>query len=576
MNAHARTSSESTCTSRRAFVAGVAGATGLAAVSALGAQGALAQEAPSAANAPAGTDAASSATAPIEPVGVPDSWDHEADVIVVGLGGGGLNAAARCRQLGLSVVAIEKQATPGGNTQNATMFTIGGGTPQQDEAQFAVPSWPYDVNAWTDYMMTGFGQGADPELLHLIGENMARCFTWMGDTYGLDWIMGPNASYFYVQADGMSSLVEAASAYAKEQGAELLLSTEAQALVMDEGRVVGVKAIDADGSEVYLHGTKGVLLTGGGFASNKELLAQWCPSAIERCPSCYLMGIDTGECFRMGLGAGAAVVDKNSYTMFDGGMDWEAAGGEWSHYLFDGATQVVRQPWLTIRRDGSRVRYIDIMESMGALTDLAAAQTAGPEPRSYVLFDGNWDDYIKGIENYQQGFCQYECRMPVQDGMYKQADIPAYYQDYHAGFQDAVNAGVIKKADTLEELAEMLGLEAEVVTGAVERWNAMAETGHDDFVYPLKDAWLHPVVTPPFYGAQVGGFLFMTQTGLRINTKMQVISEQGTPIPGLYAGWHTAGGAAAPDYPGSMTFDTGGVSKSYLGGFLAAESVAGA
>ena len=117
-------------------------------------------------------------------------------------------------------------------------------------------------------------------------------------------------------------------------------------------------------------------------------------------------------------------------------------------------------------------------------------------------------------------------------------------------------------------------MDPQVLQASVDAWNANCEAGADDFVYPLAAEWLHPVRTPPFYGAKIGGFLFMTSTGLKINTAMQVISEQGTPIPGLYAGWYTAGGPGGPDLLTSMSFDFGGVSRSYLGGYLAAESIA--
>lgn len=508
-------------------------------------------------------------TAPIDPVEVPGGWDKEADIIIVGMSGGGLNAAVRARQLGLSVIVVDKLSLPGGNSRSATMFTIPGGTPQQNEAQAAIPSYPYEVDKWMEHIMTGMGKATNPEMLHLVGDNLPKCFNWMTENYGLDWTLGPDGTFLYVQPDGMSLIIDAAYELGQELGAEYLLKTEAQALVVDGERVVGVKVKSEDGGEQYLHGIKAVLLTGGGFAANKDLLSEYCPSAIERAAACYLSNSDSGECFRMGLGVGADVGNKNCITMFDGGMDWEKHGGGWCRYLFDGATQLVRQPWLSIRKDGSRVRYIDSAIT-GALTDQATVETAVPGNRTHVIFDANWDNYIKGMENYAQGFMQYECRMPVQDGMYKQECMPDYYKDYHAGVQDALDAGVICEAQTLEELAEMLELDPDVLIKSVEDWNATCARGTDDFVYPLKDEWLHPVSTPPYYGAKIGGFLFMTQTGLSVNTKLQVINEKGKVIPGLYAGWHTAAGPAAPDLMTSMSFDTGGVSKSYLGGYLAA------
>lgn len=564
--------------SRRGFVA--AGAAGMAgALAAAGMAGAAsAAEAAEAAEGQPGEAEPSEAVgsvAPIEPVSAPASWDEEADLVVVGAGGGGLNAAVRARELGLSVIVVEKCDAVGGNTQNATMFTGVNNTAAQNEAGFAIPSYPFDEAAWVDYIERGYGFGADPEMLGVIARNMPVVFDWMTEEYGIQWTLAGGGSFYQdsTRAIGMTNIVNAAYARGQELGAEYLLGTEAEALVMQDGRVVGVKALAADGTEVYLRGEKGVLLTGGGFAANRDLLAEYCPSALKRAAACYLVGIDTGECFRMGLGAGAAACAPNSFCMFDGGLDWFQKGGEWCHYLYDGATQIVRQPWLSLKRDGSRVRYID-SKQLGALTNQGMVETCDEDWRTRIVFDANWDSYIAGADNYLAGFAQFACRQPIQEGVARAPYVPEYYQDYHAGFQDAVDAGLIVKADTLEELAGLIDMDADVLAGAVARWNEACERGEDDFAYPVPAQWLRPVDTPPFYGAKIGGFLFMTCAGLKINTSMQVLAESGKPVPGLYAGWYTAGGPNGADTVVSMTYDFGGVSKSYLGGYLAAEAVA--
>lgn len=571
--------------SRRGFVAGAGAAVaGVAACTAAGAfrsaAVAGATEASTEGNTDAGAAAApqtagTAATAPIEPVVPPATWDYEADVVIVGAGGGGLNAAVHARELGLSALVVEKMPMVGGNTQNATMFTGVNDTPAQNEAEFAIPSYPFDVDAWVSYIESGTGHSSDPEMLKVIGENMPVVFQWMTDTYGIDWTLAGGGTFYYAQAIGMDSIVKAAYECGQQAGVEYLLETEVQCLVVEGDRVIGVKALSSDGTEIYLHATAGVLLTGGGFAANRDLLAEYCPSALERAAACYLTDIDSGECFRMGLGAGADVTARNSFTMFDGGLDWYQAGGTWCRYLYDGATQVMRQPWLALKKDGSRIRYID-SSVLGALTDLAAVETAEFDHRTRIVFDANWDSYLAGVDTYAESFAQHACREPVQEGMYRHDFIPEYYRDYHTGFQDAVDAGLIVQADTLEELAELIDMDPQVLTASVERWNEVCAAGEDDFVYPKPAAWLHPVDTPPFYGAKIGGFLFMTSTGLKINTKMQVLSAAGTPIEGLYAGWYTAGGPGGPDLLTSMSYDYGGVSRSYLGGYLAAESIAAA
>ena len=121
------------------------------------------------------------------------------------------------------------------------------------------------------------------------------------------------------------------------------------------------------------------------------------------------------------------------------------------------------------------------------------------------------------------------------------------------GVQDAIDADVLKKRDSLEELERDLGLAEGVLTQAVADWNATCESGHDDFMYPMPDEWLHPIVKPPFYGCRIGGNLYGTKAGLLINDQMQVIGCDGRVIPGLYAGWHTAGGACGDGRYPSIT-----------------------
>lgn len=507
------------------------------------------------------------ATAPIPPVDPPATWDGEYDMVIVGSGGAGLNAASRARQLGMTALVIEKLPGIGGNSRNATMFTIPGGTAAQNEAEVAIPSYPFDVDAWSKYIMMGSAQGCNPDMLHMIGENLSVVFDWMTETYNIEWVLGPGGVFYQTAPIGMDKIIDAALAYGQEQGAEYITDTEVVALVQDGDRIVGVKAKNTDGNELYYKGNKAVLLAGGGFATNRDLLAEWCPSALRRAASCYLSPSDTGECFRMGLGVGASVINENSFTMFDGGMDWLAEGkGDWTHYLYDGATQLVRQPWLNIKADGTRNRYIDSLQ-LGALTDQAYVETSSLGSRSYVIFDKNWDEYM-------QTFGQKACREPIQEGVARAPMMPEYYQDYHAGVQYAMDQGMIKECETLDELAEALGLDAGVLNEAVEHWNANVAAGVDDAVFPYPEEWLHPIDTPPYYGAKIGGNLFMTVTGLNINTNMQVLNEVGVPIPGLYAGWHTAGGALAADSACSMSFETGGVSKSYLSGYIAANAIA--
>lgn len=524
---------------------------------------------------------ADNASDPIEPVAVPDVWDAEADVVVVGAGGGGLNAAVRTLEQGGSVILLEKTGVLGGNTEYATMVGVCGGMRQQEEAQRAAPSYPFDPRAWADAMMDGYHGQCNIEALQTIANNIGPALNWMEDTFGgeeyggWNWVLGSDAgSWVRIPYEdcalGLTPVVRSAEQYIIQNGATIMKNTRAMALVVDGDRVVGVKAEGPDGEEIYVRGANGVILTGGGFSANKDLLAKYAPFALESCLTCYVSETDSGDCLRMGLGADGVVGSYNAFAMFDGGMAYEDFGGTWCNYLVNGATQIARQPWMMIDRTGNRLRYYRLDKtniSEGALTDQANVETSTPGHRAYIVFDSNFEPCI-------DVFGQQACRMALTPDNPKSgtAVVPDYYGDWHNGFNDAVESGVIRKADTIEEIADLLGLDQGILVEAVNHWNENCEKGEDDAFYPYPPEWLFPIAEPPYYGCEIGGNLYCTRTGLCINNKMEVLNSKGLPIPGLYAGWMTAACTPAENTVHSCSVSSGGVSLAFLGGYLAATS----
>ena len=98
---------------------------------------------------------------PIPPRAVPEAWDWECDIVVVGAGGGGLNAAARAAELGAQVICVEALGLHGGNAQSAGMCGILGGMSMQEEKKFAFPSYPFDAQALTDWAMDEYHYAAE-------------------------------------------------------------------------------------------------------------------------------------------------------------------------------------------------------------------------------------------------------------------------------------------------------------------------------------------------------------------------------------------------------------------------------
>ncbi|MEG2983009.1 MAG: FAD-binding protein, partial [Raoultibacter sp.] len=304
---------------------------------------------------------------------------------------------------------------------------------------------------------------ADPHLIYLIAEQGGKCIDWMADC-GVRWRLGevpvyvaPKNSTLDHHVLKMKDATDAMFNYGQKNGARYRFQCPASALVQDEsGRIVGLVCEDERAGEIFIHATKAVILTAGGFCNNKALLKEYIPTAAMGCASSYLVGGEGGECFRMGLGVQADVSGFNSSASFDGGVDWEAEGGTWARFLYDGMTQLSRQPWFTIDRCGNRLRYMDSRvkkdgaDAIYALGDLATIQMTPPGHRSYIIFDARYEEYLAG-------FGQEHCRKLITPDLEQIDKVPAHYRDWHHGVQDALDADVLKKRDSLESLEQDLG-----------------------------------------------------------------------------------------------------------------------
>lgn len=122
------------------------------------------------------------------------------------------------------------------------------------------------------------------------------------------------------------------------------------------------------------------------------------------------------------------------------------------------------------------------------------------------------------------------------------------YDEYTAASQEA---GILMKADTIEELADMLGFtgqDKDNFLAEVERYNGFYDNQVDeDFG---KEAYrLSAIRQPPFYGCWFGGSLLTTIDGLRINENCQVLDPELNVIEGLYAAGDVSGSFFSGNYP---------------------------
>ena len=118
-----------------------------------------------------------------------------------------------------------------------------------------------------------------------------------------------------------------------------------------------------------------------------------------------------------------------------------------------------------------------------------------------------------------------------------------------------IENGSLKKCDTLEELADAMGFDAEkkaTFLATVERYNELAEAGEDvDFGKPAYR--LSDVSQAPFYAARIGGELLVTIHGVITNANSQPLRKDGSVIEGLYVCGNDQGGFYPHNYPSNFT-----------------------
>ena len=524
--------------------------------------------------------------------------DEEAEVIVVGSGAAGINAAIRLGQAGYQVLVLERNMELNGNSKHSSVFSNMGGHKAAEERKFAYPEYPYDVDRILEYVMSCQQQTGDPELVRAMLVEGPKCIDWMNEKAGAKWVpMNPSpAGAGMLEWEGMSTPtnginvnlipLQLLTEQAQKDGAEVRANSNVDTLVFDGGAVVGVKVTDEEG-EKFIHATNCVILCAGGMEVNRAMMAKYSATTLQGIANIATPPNGTGECIRMGQGVGADLAGYDSTGAFDGGVwwrDYDEFDTEMDCHINKDGNQVVRQPWLRINRDGNRVPYIgtsarvypyvnDASPSSEGLCETAAIEMSQPGGKTYCIFDSKYEQLM--LDNY---FGQVICRkgkiLADDDPFYDR--VPEYLRDWHTGFNDMVEAGVIRKCDTIEELEAALGLREGVLVDNVEKWNAACAAGEDyaaTYKYPKE--WLLALDEPPYYGAIVGGHVFGSKCGLKVNPDMQVISTEGAPIPGLYAAWHTAGGSAGEGNPAGkpLTGVFADLGLAFVGGYMAAGGV---
>ncbi len=466
-----------------------------------------------------------------------ETVSYDADVVVIGAGGAGMTAAMTAADAGQKVVILESQAMVGGNSARATGGMNAAKTVYQDENEFdqaagvektlATAAEKYADNEtitalaktvseqWAAYQAnpTGYfdsvelmeldtmvgGKGInDPELVKTLCEGTADAIDWLDENgitlHNVSSFGGASVKRIHRPVNEEGKVVSV-GAYmipllqenCEKRGIDIVLNTTVDTILTDaNGAAVGVSGTDKDGNTVVVN-AKSVILATGGFGANLDMVTKYKPE---------LAGFMTtnaagaqGQGIEMATAIGAGTVDMDQIQIHPT-VEANTAALITEGLRGDGA--------ILVNANGER--FID---EVGTRDVVSAAEIAQPGSYSWLIVDQAMADASSVIQGY-------------------------------------IKKGYTKTGATYEELAKELDVDPAAFANTMETWNSYVEAKNDpDFG---RTSFANPLNNGPYYAIKVTAGVHHTMGGVTINSATEVLKEDGTVIPGLFAAGEVTGG----------------------------------
>ena len=238
-------------------------------------------------------------------VEVPEKWDHEADVVVVGGGTAGLPAGIVVAEAGLKATVLETRASCGGSFKMvAGGFAAAGSDEQKEQGIDDSPDILYE-----DLLNYS---GADPEIARAYVDNHLDAYRMLKDE-GINFPrLNALPCHSRVRSLSVSGLgpkmVQAVEKRARDRGVEILFKHRATRLITgpETGRVLGLKVKVGEETKNF-KAKRAVILASGGFGRNREIIAEYAPYMVNCIP--MMPPSHLGDGLKMAMAKGAATKD---------------------------------------------------------------------------------------------------------------------------------------------------------------------------------------------------------------------------------------------------------------------------
>lgn len=418
------------------------------------------------------------------------------DIAVVGSGVAGLTAAVQAARSGKKVVLLESGKRVGGNW-DVTYGMMAVDSPLSKKQGIHV-----DVRALVNQEVRLFNYQVDAKMWMDLADASGENISWLMDqgvVFNPDlepYTAGDiNAPVFHRWAKGVSPSRKMAETF-ESIGGTILKETKAEKLLFTDGKVSGLNAKRKDGSALMI-ACQAVISAGGGYAKNPDMVAR----TIGR-KDYAARGIaeNDGSSIMMCINAGAKSLLSHGNQIVDLIPAKMKMVSHWLTYIHSRPGSFPFH--VSVNQDGER--YTD--ESATLKLYAFAPAAAYTQEKTYSIYD---EEKLKKLQEINKN-------------------------DLFEKFSAAADKGEegIFRADTFEELGEKLGVDPGRFAAEMKRYNESCKAKKDS-EYEKNPEFLQEFKAP-FYGWENSYQIASTLEGIDYNRRMEVVSDENKPIPGLY------------------------------------------
>ncbi|MCQ2406161.1 MAG: FAD-binding protein [Oscillospiraceae bacterium] len=458
------------------------------------------------------------------------SRTEKSEVLIIGGGISGLSTGARVQEKGCQTTIIDK---------NKKMFALAGQIAAVNSRVMAEKGISIDKKQLAADWMKVSGSRIQEDLLWLFINRSAEGFHWMLDLAGDDNLeVGVYEAYkglMFTEYPGTHHIFKkkGSTKYENFGGGMLAceivqkafldfggkLDRDTAALYLEknaEGRVTGCVAVHGD-EYIRYEGEKAVIIATGDCCEDDEMLEAFCPTGT-RLTKRFTRHGNKGDGQKMLYWAGAALDNP----------EWAATVHTLAYSHFQGF-------WLHVNRLGKRFMNEDTW--MQAKSMRCMMQPGGDY--CFTIMDAKYADEM--AERWDDLGGQGMTPLAVVGDAHGK-ELVEKNVEFQLSKKNAF------KADTIEELAQLIDVPADELKKTIARYNEIVKSG-DDTDFGKRKELLTSIEQGPFYALKWGPTLLDVFGGAQVTTNLEVMDADAKIIPGLYAVGNTAGGMYHVDYP---------------------------